>query len=90
MRSAYGYGSAAGAKDVAGALDTGVYALSDFILQHGSVEVDSPRDQFLVTLDSTLLQLEGSLFGATANNLFVLTNEIKPVSAAALYSLNIV
>jgi hypothetical protein len=90
MRRAFGYGAAAGAKDAAGSLDTGVYVLSDFIEQHGSVEVDSPRDQFLVTLDSTLWQLEGSLFGATANNLFVLTNEIKPVSAAALYSLNIV
>jgi len=90
MKQAYNYGTAAGAKDVAGALDTGVYSLTDFIQQHGNVQVDSPRDQYLVTLDSTLLQLEGSQFGATANNLFVLSNEIKPVSAAALYALNIV
>jgi hypothetical protein len=90
MRKAYGFGATAGTKDTANNLDTGVYVLSDFIEQHGNVQVDSPRDQFLVTLDSTLWQHEGANFGNNANNLFVLTNEIKPIEAAALYSLNIV
>lgn len=89
MRLAYGYGGAAAAKDVANGLDTGVYIISEFIQQHGSVEVDSPRDQYLVTLDSTLWQYEAANFGANANNMFVLTNEIKPIDASALYSLNI-
>lgn len=90
MRQAYGYGKTAGTKDTADNLDTGVYVLSDFIQQHGNVQVDSPRDQFLVTLDSTLWQHEGANFGSAANNVFVLTNEIKPIDAAALYSVNIV
>lgn len=90
MHNAYGYGTAGGVKDTQGQLDTGVYSLSDFIEQDGRVYVDGPRDQNLVTLESTLLQHEGNNFGASANTLFVLTNEIKPVSAAALYSLNIV
>lgn len=88
MRQRYGYGSAAGAKDVAGALDTGVYSWSDFNSQHGHVTVDGPRDQFLVTLDATFLELEGNAYGATANTLYVLSHEIKPSSAAALYSIN--
>lgn len=90
MRRAYGFGATAGTKDTANNLDTGVYVISEFMEQHGSIEVDSPRDQYLVTLDSTLWQYEGNLFGANANNMYVLTNEIKPVDAAALYSLNIV
>lgn len=90
MRQSYGYGQTAGTKDTANNLDTGVYVLSDFIEQHAEIRPDSPRDQFLVTLDSTLWQHEGANFGATAGNVFVLTNEIKPINAAALYSLNIV
>lgn len=89
MRLASQYGNAAGTKDTAGNLDTGVYVLTDFIMQHGSIEVDTPRDQYLPTLDSTLWQWEGSLFGVNANTCFVLSNEIKPSSAAALYALNI-
>jgi hypothetical protein len=90
MRQAYGYGVAAGTKDTAGNLDTGCYELSEFMMQHGSVEVDSPRDQYLVTLDATLFQIEGANWGSAANNLLILTNEIKPTSAQALYSLNVV
>lgn len=91
MRRAYGYGVAGGAgKDVAGGLDTGVYIWSEMMRQHGEVGTDSPRDQYLVTLDSTLLQLEAANWSAAASTLYVLTNEIKPISASALYSLNIV
>lgn len=90
MRQAYEYGTTAGTKDTALNLDTGVYVLSEFMRQHGDVEVDGPRDQYLVTLDSTLLQMEAANWSAAANTLYVLTNEIKPISANALYSLNIV
>lgn len=91
IRKAYGYGFPANATpDTAGGTDTGVRVLSDFMQQHGKVEIDGPRDQYLTTLDSTLWQIEGANWGAASNTLFVLTNEIKPISAAALYSLNIV
>lgn len=84
------YGYTAGAIDTAGGLDTGVYVISDFNNQRGSVKADGPRDQFLVTYNTTLLQLRSTSFGAAASNLEILTNEIKPISAQALYSLNIV
>ena len=90
MRQAYEYGQAAGTKDTADNLDTGVYVISEFMRQHGNVQVDSPRDQYLVTLDSTLIQYEAANFGGSAGTLFILSNEIKPVDAAALYSTNIV
>lgn len=90
MKQFFGYGSAAQTKDTAGQQDTGVYVVGDFMCQHGSVEVDSPRDQYLVTLDATLLQHEGANFGANASTLWVLTNEVKPIRASALYSINAV
>lgn len=90
MRDRYGYGSAAVTKDAAGFLDTGVYVLSDFNVQHEHVTPDGPRDQFLVTLDSTLFQYEGANFGAAAQRFVYLQNEIKPMSAESVFSLNIV
>lgn len=86
MRQSTGFGKAAGTKDTALNLDTGVYWITDFYNQHGASEVDGPRDQYLTTLDATLLQHEGANFGANASTLYVLTNEIKPSSAQALYS----
>lgn len=90
MRQRFGYGATAGTKDTANNLDTGVYIWSDMIAQHGDVQVDGPRDQYLVTLDSTLLQFEAANYSAAASTLAVLTNEIKPISAGAMYSLNVV
>lgn len=90
MTERYGYGGdSAASKDEAGALDTGVYVLSDFMAQHEHVTVDGPRDQFLITLDSTLFQFEANQFGATADRFVYLQNEIKPASAAAVYSPNV-
>lgn len=90
MRERYGFGSAATTKDAAGFLDTGVYVLSDFNAQHEQVTVDGPRDQYLITLDSTLFQFEASVFGATAQRWQYLQNEIKPKDAQSLFSLNVV
>lgn len=90
MKQYFGYGSAAQTKDTAGNQDTGVYVVGDFLAQHGGVEPDGPRDQYLVTLDATLLQHQGTNFGANASTLWVLTNEVKPIRASALYSLNVV
>lgn len=88
IRQVYGFGTAAGAKDVAGAQDTGVYPWVDLNVQHGHVTVDGPRDQYLITLDATFLELEGVSYGSTASTVYVLTHEIKPSSAGALYSVN--
>jgi len=90
MRERYGYGVTGATRDGAGLLDTGVYVLSDYIAQHEMISTDSPRDQYLVTVDATLYQWEAAVFGANAQLFTLLQNEIKPNSAAALYSLNIV
>lgn len=87
MGEIYGYNT--GAVEAAGGLDNGVYALPFFNDQRGKAMVDGPRDQYLPTLDSTLLQFRGTSFGAGAVTLEVITNEIKPVSALALYSPNL-
>jgi hypothetical protein len=84
------YGLTSGAIDTAAGLDTGVFVVSDFNNQRGAVRADGPRDQFLVTYNTTLLQLRSTSFGASASALEIITNEIKPISAQALYSLNIV
>lgn len=73
--------------DTAGALDTGVFVLPWFnTLSDGIWKPSGPKDQYLVTLDATLLQIRGTSFGASAQTLQVLTNEIKPVNAGALYA----
>jgi hypothetical protein len=90
MRERYGFGSAAVTKDAAGFLDTGVYILSDYMVQHEHVTPDGPRDQYLITVDATLYQFEAAVFGATASLLTILQNEIKPKDALSLFSLNVV
>jgi len=77
-----------GAIDAAGGLDTGVFVLSQLNNQRGSVQSDGPRDQYLVTYNTTLLQLRSTSFGAAASSLEIITNEIKPISALALYNPN--
>lgn len=88
MATAFGYTT--GALDAAGGTDTGVRVLHDFFDQRGKVLVDGPRDQYLPTVDATLLQLRATSFGASANTLEVLSNEVKPTSGMALYSPNVV
>lgn len=85
MRRRYGFGTSAVTKDAAGFLDTGVYVLSDYMVQHEHVTPDGPRDQFLVTVDATLYQYEATVFGATASLFTILQNEIKPKDAISLY-----
>lgn len=83
MASAYGYTGAT--KDVATGLDTGVRAFHYLLASDGKVRASSPREQYLPTLDTTLLQYRGTSFGATMSTLQIFTNEIKPTSSAALY-----
>lgn len=84
------YGFNTGAAEAAGGLDNGVYVISDWFNQDGHVYADGPRDQLLVTYNTTLLQLRSTVFGATASQLEIITNDIKPTGAVALYSPNIV
>lgn len=69
--------------------DNGVLAWTYLNAQHGNVRADGPRSQWLATLDATLLQYQGTSFGAGASTLEVITDEIQVPDAAALYSLNI-
>lgn len=90
MRERYGYGTTAVTKDAAGFLDTGVFVLSDYMVQHEHVTPDGPRDQWLITVDATLYQFEAASFGATASLFTVLQNEIKPKDSQSMFSLNVV
>ena len=88
----YGYGDALNATapgtastiDSANGLDTGVYAIN-FGDTAGFARPDTYRDQFLPTLDSTLLQLRSTSFGSNAATLEVISMAVKPTTAAALY-----
>lgn len=78
-------GAASGAPS-ATAGDQGVLVLSDWMSLSATQNGPShARDQYLPTLDATLLQTRWTNFGATANTLSMYTNAIKPTSAAALY-----
>ena len=89
----YGYGDAVNATapgtqstlDSANGLDTGVYAFN-FGDINGNGQTACSRDQFLPTLDSTLLQLRSTSFGSSAATLEVLSMAVKPTTAAALYA----
>lgn len=84
MAEAFGYNT--GAVDVAGGLDTGVFVLYQFIaVEGGQAAPSGQRDQYLPTLDATLLQWRGTNIGASGNTLEILTNSIKPSSGSALY-----
>jgi hypothetical protein len=97
MTDAYGYGNAVNATapgtastiDAAGGLDTGVRVVPYFNdLSGGFVSPNTSRDQFLPTLDSTLLQLRSTSFGSAASTLEVFTMSVKPTTAQALYTNN--
>lgn len=84
------YGLSTATAEIAGGPDNGVLVWSHLNAQHGKVRADGPRDQWLPTIDGTLLQLRAQSFGATASRLEVITLETKVRDAAALYSLNVV
>lgn len=95
MGDVWGYGNAVNATapgtqstvDSAVGLDTGVRAVGYFNdLSGGFAKPNTSRDQFLPTLDSTLLQLRSTSFGSAANTLEVYTMSVKPTTAEALYT----
>lgn len=86
MSETYGYGQAGTTADARGGYDTGVFVLPYFTdIANGYASPSNPRNQWLPTLDATLLQLRGTSFGANANTLEIVTQAVKPTSAAALY-----
>lgn len=91
MGEYYGYGqhngSAIPAADGPLGLDTSVRFLPYFA-EVGNIFPTGPRSQYQVTADATLTQVRGISFGATVATMELLSNLIRPASAAALYASN--
>lgn len=83
-----------GAKDTAGALDTGVYVIPFFAMSEGHAIANGRRNQYLPTLDASLLQLRGTSWGSAASTLEIITNSVQPTNpstgnvASALYNIS--
>lgn len=74
--------------DAAGNLDQSVRAFPYFHSGIANIAGPTgPRSQYQVTADATLTQIRGITFGASVSTLEILTNLIRPSSAAALYPL---
>jgi len=89
MADQYGLYGGITASPTAGALDNGVYVLTDFV-NDGSVGDSvvsgaSNRDLMLVTNSATALNIEAQNWGATAGNLLVVTNSLRVPDASAFY-----
>lgn len=79
--------------DTPGGLDTGVFVIPFYALAEGQAIANARRSQYLPTLDTSLLQLRGTSFGANGSTLEIITNSVQPVSPtgnslAALYALH--
>lgn len=59
-----------------------------YFLDAGGILSTGPRSQYQVTADATLTQIRGISFGATVSTMEILSNLVRPVSAAALYPSN--
>jgi hypothetical protein len=86
----YGYTAGLSATPALNKLDNGVYVLTEFMNDGatGSAKVDasSNRDKWLVTGSATALNIEAVNWGASASNLLVLQNNIRPSSPQAVYA----
>lgn len=93
MSRKFGLQSAPGTRDARGTLDTGVYVIPFYALTEGAAIANSRRAQYLPTLDSALLQIRGTSWGANIATLEIMTNSVVPVNPAngspssALYAL---
>ena len=98
MSEYYGYGQAYAGTQVAptlpvndgpSGLDTSVRFFPYFLdAGGGGIFPTGPRSQYQVTTDATLTQVRGISFGATVATMEILSNLIRPASAAALYPSN--
>jgi hypothetical protein len=68
-------------------LDNGV-RFFPYFMDFGSFDPTGPRSQYQVTADATLTQIRGISFGSNVATMEILSNLIRPVSAAALYPSN--
>jgi hypothetical protein len=91
MGEYYEYGLTRGvvvpAVETAMGLDNGVRFLPYF-LEVGDIKPTGPRSQYQVTADATLTQIRGISFGATVATMEILSNLLRPASAAGLYPSN--
>lgn len=74
--------------DTPGGLDTGVRFFPYFMTNPNITGAVGPRSQYQVTADATLTQVRGISFAGTTATMEILTNLIRPASAAALYPAN--
>jgi len=92
MGESYGYGLTRGAVtpavETAMGLDNGVRFLPYFMDAGADIDPTGPRSQYQVTADATLTQVRGMSFGANVATMELLSNLIRPASAAALYPSN--
>lgn len=92
MAQEYGYTAGVTATPTLNSLDEGVFVLTEFMNDGASgdsrVDGASNRNLFLVTGPGTAFNIEAVNWGATANNLLVLTNAIRPSSPQGMYAPN--
>lgn len=84
----YGLTGAANANPTAGALDNGVFVLSDFMNSGSPGNIASGasnRDLMLVTASATALAFEFNQFGASASQLIIVTNSLRVPDASSFY-----
>lgn len=93
MAEIYGYGLAYAGTGIAptfpvvdgpNGLDNGV-RFFPYFMDFAGISPNGPRSQYQVTADATLTQIRGISFGANVATMEILSNLIRPVSAAALY-----
>jgi hypothetical protein len=81
----FGYNGAT--KDLANALDTGVYVLPFYAMGSGRASNgENTRAQVLPTLDSSLVQIRGTSWGSAVSTLEIITGSIIPTDAQSLYA----
>jgi hypothetical protein len=80
------YGLGAATKDIAGGLDTGVYAIPYHALLNGvSGDANNTRAQLLPTITGTLLQMVARDFGSAASTLQIFTQTVSTASPQVLF-----
>ena len=80
------YGAVGAAVDTPQGQDNGVFPYVQFLAPGSTViRHDGPRNQYLPTLDATLLQIRGTSW-ASAGTLQVVTSSVVPTDAAAIYA----
>jgi hypothetical protein len=91
QRRWFGYTGAfppvAGTKDIANGIETGVYVLPFYAMGSGTASNgENTRAQLLPSLDSSLVQLRGTSWGASVSTLEIITGSVIPTDAASLYA----